>query len=149
MNIFRNRKIRIRVAGIVTNYRKEILFIRQSKKNHSYWLLPGGGIEKGESALGALKRELKEELGLIIKKAEFLLLNESIGPKGERHIIQLVYKVDVANNYPILNLKEKSILEFKYFSKKDMKDIEIRPDIKNYLLKGKFSKSVSIESKWI
>lgn len=141
--------IRIRVAGIIMNSKKEILLIRQVKDGHSYWLLPGGGIEEGERAVSALKRELKEELGLILKNAKFLVFNESIGPKGKRHIIQLVYNVKLRKGFPALNKSEKNILEFRYFPLKSIKDIEIRPDLKKYLAKGKFKESTSVESKWI
>lgn len=37
---------------------------RHHSTGHSYWLLPGGGIEAGETAEGCLQREIREETHL-------------------------------------------------------------------------------------
>ena len=71
----KSKKPRIRVAALIRNNKGEIFLIKQRKKNKDYWLLPGGGIEFGESATIALERELKEELNLDTKTSKFLLLN--------------------------------------------------------------------------
>lgn len=38
-----------------------------------YWEFPGGKLKPGETAIVALERELKEELGVQVQKAEYLL----------------------------------------------------------------------------
>jgi ADP-ribose pyrophosphatase YjhB (NUDIX family) len=43
----------------------QLLLIRHTY-GHSAWTLPGGGIKKGETKEEAVKREVKEELGLDI-----------------------------------------------------------------------------------
>ncbi len=68
---FKKKGLRVRVAALIENSQNEILLIQQKKKDSYYWLLPGGGIEFGESAEDALKRELKEELSLEMKSASF------------------------------------------------------------------------------
>jgi 8-oxo-dGTP pyrophosphatase MutT (NUDIX family) len=61
---------------------------------HTYsegWVLPGGGVEVGESMLTALKRELSEEAGLECKSAKVLdvYYNNSIS-KRDHVVIYLV-----------------------------------------------------------
>ena len=54
---------RVRVAALI-HWQNRILLCRQEKPGREYWLLPGGGVDGGETLVGALRRELSEELGL-------------------------------------------------------------------------------------
>ena len=53
-------------AGVIVSEDGEILLGRrpEGKPYSGYWEFPGGKIEQGESAMDALKRELKEEIGI-------------------------------------------------------------------------------------
>ena len=145
----KSKKIRVRVAARIRNDKGEILLIKQRKKNKDYWLLPGGGIEFGESAIVALERELKEELNLDVSSSEFLLINESIDPKGGRHLIQLVFSVDVKKINPSISKKEKAIIEFAFHSIESVLELELRPDIKSYFKESGKEKSRFIKSNWV
>ncbi len=60
------------VVGIILIDGKFLIDLR-NMRNHMYlWELPGGGIEKGETPISALKRELWEEIGIKIKNLEWL-----------------------------------------------------------------------------
>ncbi len=50
---------RLRVAALL-RWHDRILLCRQEKPGKEYWLLPGGGVESGESLIEALVRELHE-----------------------------------------------------------------------------------------
>ena len=53
------------VKALIRNPNKEILLLeRKSKFHKNYWDLPGGRLQKGESLLQTLKREITEEKGL-------------------------------------------------------------------------------------
>jgi ADP-ribose pyrophosphatase YjhB (NUDIX family) len=54
---------RIRVSALL-RWQGRILLCRHEKPGKEYWLLPGGGVDSGESLVDALQRELHEEVGL-------------------------------------------------------------------------------------
>lgn len=143
----RTKQLRVRVAALIYNSRNEILLLQQKKKSKLYWLLPGGGIEYGEPALEALKRELKEELDLSLSNAQFLFVNESIDPNGKRHLLQLVFHVEVSNQ-PKITEQDRAIVDFRYFSIQEIKDLDLRPDIKEYLFNNSIQ-SRFLTSNWI
>ncbi len=61
-------------TAIITNKKKEVLLSRRKKSGlfyPGYWNLPGGLIEIGETATKALKREVKEEIGVDIKVKKY------------------------------------------------------------------------------
>jgi len=53
---------RANIGIVITNEKKQILLAKQYKQDA--WQLPQGGIDKGETELEALYRELEEEVGL-------------------------------------------------------------------------------------
>jgi putative (di)nucleoside polyphosphate hydrolase len=56
-------KIRKSVGAFVVNRDGKFLLVRTHGRGDVYWDINKGGIEKRETLLNALKRELKEELG--------------------------------------------------------------------------------------
>lgn len=55
---------RLSVGAFVKNRQEKYLLVSKiGKANEKYWDIPKGGVEKGESLVEALKRELQEELG--------------------------------------------------------------------------------------
>jgi mutator protein MutT len=79
----------IAVGAIIFNKKNEILLIK-SPKYKNKWMVPGGHVEFGEPMTQALKREIKEEVGIEIENIEYFNVEESIFNKEvskNRHFI--------------------------------------------------------------
>lgn len=94
-----HRQVRIRVAAIIVRD-GAILLVKHVKAGQSYWMLPGGGVNFGESLSEALVRELKEEVGVSIRCGDFVLVNDSIAPDGARHVVNLCFTAEVLEGAP-------------------------------------------------
>tara|TARA_B100001287_G_scaffold267435_1_gene262545 strand:+ start:6427 stop:6873 length:447 start_codon:yes stop_codon:yes gene_type:complete len=65
-----------RTYGILINQNQEVLISDEFRFGRYFRKFPGGGIEKGEGIIDALKREFREELSLDIDAYEFLFFND-------------------------------------------------------------------------
>lgn len=85
------RGMTLGVRGLVTNPAGEVLLI-----HHTYvrgWYMPGGGIERGETAEEALARELIEEVGVrIVGRPRLISFHSNHVRFPGDHV--LIYRVD-------------------------------------------------------
>ena len=107
------------VVGIMHNSNNKI-FIAKRKKNQfmsGYWELPGGKVEPSENNVSAIKRELFEETGVIVKDCKLVQKIQHIYP--EKTINLSVYSIDDYLGDPIgfegQETTWSSINEFKNF----------------------------------
>ena len=127
---------RVRVAGILIE-NERILLIEHSKNDKKYWLVPGGGVDWGESTAESLIREYKEETNLDIEVESFLFLSETIAPDNEKHVINLYFKVkrkDTSKEDLKLG-NEEMLTDLKFFEKEKIKNIKLYPNIKEQIIK--------------
>lgn len=87
-----SRSLTLGVRGVVVDAEGRVLLVR-----HTYtpgWHFPGGGIEKRETAVLSMQRELKEEAGIEVARSAIRLLsvhaNHTFFPND--HV--LVYRID-------------------------------------------------------
>jgi ADP-ribose pyrophosphatase YjhB (NUDIX family) len=126
------RDIRVRVAGILKKNDK-LLLVAHKKNNNVYWLLPGGGVDFGESLTEALKREFLEELNIKIEVKDLLLISETIFPSGERQILNICFCCEYIEGEFILG-NEQRLHDFGFFTEDEIKDITILPPLNSELV---------------
>lgn len=76
------------VAAVLRDAQGRVLIAERpaGKPMAGYWEFPGGKLEAGESALAALKRELREELGIHVEQAYRLLNLSHLYPERRVHL---------------------------------------------------------------
>lgn len=123
---------RVRVAGVLRKG-DSLLLIRHRKAENTYWLLPGGGVDYGETMEDSLKREFLEECNLEVEVKELLFISQGIAPDKSRHIIQAVFLVDYISGN--MNVGDEEILrEARYIKLEELKDTTLYPNIKGELV---------------
>lgn len=106
--------LRLKTTGVkvmVFNEAGEVLLIRNSYGNSSQYLLPGGGVSRGESPAAAAIREVHEELGLQVRGAEPVWTYES-NAEGKRDTIHL-FKA-MTTEQP--RIDDREVIEARFFT---------------------------------
>lgn len=129
-------KFKFRVCGILEHDGK---YLAVKMNNNNFFCLPGGHVELGEDTETAVQREMREELGYEVKIKKLVSINQNffIGVDGRQfHEIGYYYIVNAVNekninasDYTREELDKGKIqhLEFRWFTKEELKDIDFRP----------------------
>ena len=78
---FSHPRFAVTAAAIVTDGRGRVLLLKHRFRPGSGWGLPGGFIEKGEQPDAALRRELREEIGLEVEQLKLFAVRAFKKPK--------------------------------------------------------------------
>jgi len=112
------QKIEVRVDAVIFNDQGEILLAKHEKDGRSYWVLPGGHLQFGETLDGAVRRELREELGFEdVEVKELLFVDEFIDTS--RHVVHVGFLVCVVEDYlenPGVIVENESVKDVRLFS---------------------------------
>ena len=86
--------IGVSVGVLILNRKGEVFLSKRSSKTrneHGSWEAPGGAVEFGEKRVDALKREIKEELGIEINIKKTLQTSDEILTKYKQHWVPTSY----------------------------------------------------------
>ncbi|SDO72489.1 NUDIX hydrolase [Halobacillus aidingensis] len=80
---------RVDVAYVLLTDEKneKILMVKNTGKNSSYYTLPGGAVEYGETLQEAAMREVKEETGLEVKVGGIFSVMEAFFEERNHHAV--------------------------------------------------------------
>jgi ADP-ribose pyrophosphatase YjhB (NUDIX family) len=130
---------RIRVSAIL-HWQGRVLLIRQEKPGKEYWLLPGGGVDGGETLIEALRRELREELG-IEADVQFegpVALVDSIAPKtmvsSRKHVVHIIFSADLSHrSLTDIVTKDAAVKGARLFTDEELQEVVLHPPIKRFV----------------
>ncbi|GIU95046.1 MAG: hypothetical protein KatS3mg012_1503 [Gaiellaceae bacterium] len=132
---------RIRVSAIL-RWRDRLLLLRHEKPDGAeVWLLPGGGVQLGESLLAALRRELWEETGLFPPDVELPLegpvaLVDSIAPVSSprrKHVLHILFAADVSGSLEGVASADAAVGGHRAFALSELDGITLHPPIQRFL----------------
>ena len=129
---------RIRVSALL-RWHDRVLLCRQEKPGKEYWLLPGGGVDGGETLTDALRRELGEELGIWdeLPLEGPIALVDSIAPKwtlATKHVVHIIFGADVSTrSLEDVETKDAAVRGARLFALDELDEIVLHPPIKRFL----------------
>ena len=121
------KKYPIVAVAIILRYRDRILILKHKNENGAL-KFPGGRMEWGESILGALYRELKEELNYSLKKEpELFSVFNYISKDKKEHTVFIDYIYPLAKKPKLTSPEKLGIL---WLTKKELISKNITKDKK-------------------
>lgn len=103
---------RLSVVALVHHDGKFLVGARRNGPSKGKFVLPGGGVEYGESLAWALTREVKEETGVEIIVEDMTVLDtvELLGKKSHR--VMLIYAAKVSGDVELEDTEELKDVQF-------------------------------------
>ena len=129
---------RIRVSAIL-RWGGRILLCRHEKGDKQYWLLPGGGVNSGESLTRALHRELAEEVGISdeLPVEGPVAIVDSIAPIrsfAAKHVVHIIFAGDLeGRSLEHVTSRDAAVRGHRLFDLSELDTIVVHPPIQRFL----------------
>ncbi len=129
---------RIRVSAIL-RWHDRILLCRHEKPGKEYWLLPGGGVNSGESLVDALRRELEEEVGIDseLPVEGPVAIVDSIAPVrsfAPKHVVHIIFAGDLGGrSLEAVTSQDAAVRGHRLFAVAELDAVVLHPPIQRFL----------------
>lgn len=128
-------KFNVRSSCIIKDkeHNKVLLTNMRAITDHEAFILPGGRLEFLDNSDEAIKREIKEELGLNLD-FKLISIEENIVKSNKFQMLEFVYYAEI-DSFENIELPNDEWDKFKIVEIKDIDKIDIRPKTINKLIK--------------
>jgi 8-oxo-dGTP diphosphatase len=127
---------RIRVSAIL-RWQGRILLCRHEKGGKPVWLLPGGGVNSGETLAEALARELREEVGVEPPSFEGpVALVDSIAPDRTiraKHVVHVIFAGQLEGSLESVASQDAAVSGHRLFAVEELDAVVLHPPIARFL----------------
>ncbi len=132
---------RIRVSAVL-RWRGRVLLCRHEKAGLERWLLPGGGVNSGESLVEALQRELAEEIGIVGVGDELpvegpVAIVDSISPDRSypaKHVVHIIFAGDLSDtSLEAVTSHDAAVRGHRLFHTTELDGVTLHPPIQRFL----------------
>jgi ADP-ribose pyrophosphatase YjhB (NUDIX family) len=123
-------------------WRGRVLLCRHEKAGHERWLLPGGGVNSGESLVQALQRELAEEIGIVGFGDELpiegpVAIVDSISPDRSfpsKHVVHIIFAGDLSGtSLEAVTSHDAAVRGHRLFDRNELDGVVLHPPIQRFL----------------
>ncbi len=127
VNAFNPVTPQLRVAAIIIRDH-QILLVEHRKRGEHYWVLPGGRLQGLETLDAALRRELREELGLDVRVGQLVIVSEMLA--ADRHVVNLMFHAQIGEGAePRLDRADPVLAGWQWVSTEQLPRLDFRPPI--------------------
>jgi ADP-ribose pyrophosphatase YjhB (NUDIX family) len=145
----RPQRIEILARGLLIE-RGAILICRSVRAGYGF--LPGGHVEFGESASGALRREFFEESGLDVHVKDCALVTEEVFQSGKHmhHELNVVFHVERTRASDSSSITSREVeIAFEWVDLAAISRMDLRPPtVRDWLLRRGTSKAIHSTVTW-
>ena len=127
---------RVRVSALL-RWGDGILLCRHDKRGRHVWLLPGGGVHSGETLVDALRREIREEVGIEAPPLEGpIAIVDSIAPARTlttKHVVHIIFAGRVEGSLEDVSSTDDAVRGHRLFALEELDGAVLHPPIQRFL----------------